>query len=196
MKKLFALLIMTSLLLMGCQDEGVKHESYTPSYSTANKKIGLVTDVGSIDDKSFNQTAWEGIVDYANSNDLSIETNYKYFQPSGGSNAGTQDYINAMNNAINWEAELIVCPGFLFETAIYEIQEKHKNIGFILIDGVPNEGDYKDIYIAPNTVAILFKEQESGFLAGYGVVKDGYTNLGFMGGLAVPAVVRFGIGFI
>jgi basic membrane protein A len=196
MKKLFALLIMTSLLLMGCQDEGVKHESYTPSYSTANKKIGLVTDVGSIDDKSFNQTAWEGIVDYANSNDLSIETNYKYFQPSGGSNAGTQDYINAMNNAINWGAELIVCPGFLFGTAIYEIQEKHKNIGFILIDGVPNEGDYKDIYIAPNTVAILFKEQESGFLAGYGVVKDGYTNLGFMGGLAVPAVVRFGIGFI
>lgn len=196
MKKLIALLSLTAFLIGGCQDEKKGHESYTPSYSTANKKIGLVTDVGSIDDKSFNQTSWEGIVDFAETNGLAIETNYKYFQPSGGSNAGTQDYITAINNAINWGAEIVVCPGFLFEVAIYEIQEKNKNIGFVLIDGTPNEGNYEDVYVAPNTVSILFKEQESGFLAGYAAVKDGFTSLGFMGGMAVPAVVRFGIGFI
>jgi len=69
-------------------------------------------------------------------------------------------------------------------------------VKFVLIDGTPHPGDYATFNIADNTVSILFDEHESGFLAGYAAVKDGYTELGFLGGIAVPAVVKFGVGFI
>jgi basic membrane protein A len=199
--------LLGSMLLVGCEPttssstgststSTYSHESYTPSYSTSAKKIALVTDVGSIDDKSFNQGTWEGIKAYADAHELVQNTNYKYFQPAGGESAGTQDYVNAINSAITWGAEIVVCPGFLFEPAIYQVQELHKNVAFVLIDGTPNEGDYKDVFIAPNTVSVLFKEQESGFLAGYAAVKEGKTSLGFMGGMAVPAVIRYGVGYV
>jgi basic membrane protein A len=92
-------------------------------------------------------------------------------------------------------AKLIVCPGFLFEPAVYQAQDLHPDIMFILLDGSPQDGTYTDFKIEDNVYSIFYAEEEAGFLAGYAAVKEGYTKLGFMGGMAVPAVIRFGYGY-
>jgi basic membrane protein A len=152
-------------------------------------EIAMITDSGDIDDKSFNQGTWEGIVEFAEANDLT----HKYYKPTEVSDTA---YIAAIDLAVAGGAKIVVTPGFLFETAIYAAQTKHPDIKFVLIDGVPHPGDYTTFNVTDNTISILFKEQESGFLAGYAAVKDGFRSLGFMGGIAVPAVVRFGLGFV
>lgn len=151
-------------------------------------EIAMVTDAGDIDDESFNQGTWEGIVEYAEANDIS----HKYYRPEEVSD---EAYIDTINLAVEGGAEIVVTPGYLFEPAIYTSQQNHPDVNFVLIDGVPHPGDF-ETEVAENTVSILFDEHESGFLAGYAAVQDGYTDLGFMGGIAVPAVVRFGVGFI
>lgn len=152
-------------------------------------KIVLITDVGTITDRSFNQGTWEGVKAFGDANNIDT----MYFRP----NAGTQaDYEDAIDMVIAGGANVIVTPGFLFETAVYTKQAEYPEVYFILIDGVPQLGDYSTYLVADNTVSILFQEEQSGFLAGYAAVADGYENLGFMGGMAVPAVVRFGIGYV
>ena len=89
----------------------------------------------------------------------------------------------------------MVCPGFLFEEPIYIAQDKYPDIHFILLDGEPHDAEY-NYKTGSNVMPILFQEDQAGFLAGYAAVKDGYTKLGFMGGMAVPAVIRFGYGFV
>ena len=154
-----------------------------------NYEIAMITDAGDIDDESFNQGTWEGIVEYAEENDLT----HKYYKPAEVSD---EAYGETIDLAIEAGAKIVITPGFLFESAVYAAQTKYPEVMFVLIDGVPQPGDYTTFEVADNTVSILFDEHESGFLAGYAAVKDGYTDLGFMGGIAVPAVVRFGIGFI
>lgn len=158
-------------------------------------KIALVTDVGSIDDRSFNQGTWEGIVDFAEENKLELDEDYKYFVPDGGETAGTADYIAAIELAITWGAKTVVTPGFLFEEAIYAVQTAHEDVRFILLDGEPHDADY-NYTTTENTLPILFKEEQSGFLAGYAAVKEGLVDVGFIGGMPVPAVVKFGTGFV
>jgi basic membrane protein A len=152
-------------------------------------EIAMITDAGDIDDKSFNQGTWEGIVEFAEANDLT----HKYYKPTEVSDNA---YVAAIDLAVAAGAKVIVTPGFLFEPAIYTAQTKYPDVIFILIDGVPHPGDYTTFDVADNTRSILFKEQESGFLAGYAAVMEGFRELGFMGGIAVPAVVRFGLGFV
>lgn len=151
--------------------------------------IAMITDAGDIDDESFNQGTWEGIVEYAEANDIT----HKYYRPAEVSD---EAYLETIDLAVEGGAEIIVTPGFLFEVAIYNAQTKYPDINFVLIDGVPHAGDYATYNIESNTQSILFDEHESGFLAGYAAVKEGFTNLGFMGGIAVPAVVRFGVGYV
>ena len=91
--------------------------------------------------------------------------------------------------------KLVVCPGFLFEEPVYLAQDQYKDVHFILLDGEPHSGDYSEYRTEANTMPILFQEDEPGFLAGYATSKDGYTKLGFLGGMAVPAVIRYGYGF-
>ncbi|MCI8515633.1 MAG: BMP family ABC transporter substrate-binding protein [Hungatella sp.] len=152
-------------------------------------ELALVTDLGTIDDKSFNQGAWEGLTRYAQENNIS----YKYYQPQEGT---TDSYLETIGLAIEGGAKLVVCPGFLFEEPVYLAQDQYPDVHFILLDGEPHSGDYSDYRTNDNVMPILFQEDEAGFLAGYAAVKDGYTKLGFMGGMAVPAVIRFGYGFI
>ena len=151
-------------------------------------ELALVTDLGTIDDKSFNQGAWEGLKKYAEENSIS----YKYYQPQEGT---TDSYLETIGLAIEGGAKLVVCPGFLFEEPIYLAQDKYPDVHFILLDGEPHDADY-NYKTNDNVMPILFQEDQAGFLAGYAVVKDGYTKLGFMGGMAVPAVIRFGYGFV
>ncbi|WP_124065935.1 BMP family ABC transporter substrate-binding protein [Clostridium sp. E02] len=158
------------------------------SDSSDGYELALVTDLGTIDDKSFNQGAWEGMKKYAEENGIS----YKYYQPQEGT---TDSYLETIGLAIEGGAKLVVCPGYLFEEPVYLAQDQFKDVHFILLDGEPHNGDYTDYKTESNTMPILFQEDEPGFLAGYAAVKDGYTKLGFLGGMAVPAVIRYGYGF-
>ena len=158
------------------------------SESSDGYELALVTDLGTIDDKSFNQGAWEGMKKYAEENGIS----YKYYQPQEGT---TDSYLETIGLAIEGGAKLVVCPGFLFEEPVYLAQDQYKDVHFILLDGEPHSGDYSEYRTEANTMPILFQEDEPGFLAGYAAVKDGYTKLGFLGGMAVPAVIRYGYGF-
>lgn len=151
-------------------------------------ELALITDVGTIDDKSFNQGAWEGLEAYAKEKNIT----YKYYKPTEKSDSA---YINSIDLAVKAGAKVVVCPGFLFEVPIHTVQTKYPDVNFVILDGAPHAGDY-NIDIAPNTYSIFYAEQEAGFLAGYSIVKEGYTKLGFMGGIAVPAVIRYGYGFV
>ncbi len=151
-------------------------------------EIGMVTDVGTIDDKSFNQGTWEGVKAYGDAEDIT----YKYYQPTADTDDARMEQID---NAVANGAKVIVTPGYLFEKVIYQAQQKYPKVTFLFIDGAPKK-DQDTESIAENTVGISFAEQDAGYLAGYAAVKDGYTKLGFMGGIPVPAVVRYGYGFV
>lgn len=156
--------------------------------SSSGYELALVTDLGTIDDKSFNQGAWEGMKKYAEENGIS----YKYYQPQEGT---TDSYLETIGLAVEGGAKLVVCPGFLFEEPVFLAQDQFKDVHFILLDGEPHNGDYSEYRTEANVMPILFQEDEPGFLAGYAAVKDGNTKLGFLGGMAVPAVIRYGYGF-
>ena len=155
--------------------------------------IALVTDVGNIDDKSFNQGAWEGVVAFAEANGLKQGEGYDYYRPSEDS---TEARVETINTAIKNGANVIVCPGYLFEDAIFTVQNDNPDVMFLLLDGEPHSADYSTYETAANTHNILYQEEQAGFFAGYAAVMDGYTKLGFLGGMAVPAVVRYGYGFV
>ena len=152
-------------------------------------EIALITDKGNIDDKSFNQGSWEGVVEFAKANKVT----HQYIKPEEASDAG---YLQAIDNAITSGAKVVVTPGFLFEVPIYEAQTKYPDVKFILLDGAPHTADYSDGTIKSNVASVMYAEEQSGYLAGYAAVKDGMTKLGFMGGMAVPAVQAFGYGFL
>jgi basic membrane protein A len=152
-------------------------------------ELALVTDLGTIDDKSFNQGSWEGLVQYAREKNIT----HKYYQPAEQSDDA---YLSAIDLAVRGGAKVIVTPGFLFETPVFIAQDRYPNVNFILVDGEPHDASYSTFRTGNNVVGILYAEDQAGFLAGYAAVKDGNRRLGFMGGMAVPAVVRFGYGFI
>lgn len=156
--------------------------------SADGAELALVIDVGTIDDKSFNQGSWEGIQQYAEENGVSS----KYYKSA---EATTDAFVETIELAIEGGAKTIVCPGFLFEEPIFKVQGQYPNVHFVLVDGEPHDADY-NYETAQNTMPILYQEDEAGFLAGYAAVKDGYTKLGFMGGMALPAVIRYGYGFL
>ena len=170
---------------------GESTPSTTPS-AAGGYELALITDLGTIDDRSFNQGSWEGLVQYAQENNIT----HKYYQPA---DQGDDAYLNAIDLAVQGGAKVIVTPGFLFEVPVFLAQDIYPDVKFVLLDGSPNNGAYdetREEKVGSNTVAVFYAEEQSGFLAGYAAVKDGYRSLGFMGGMAVPAVIRFGHGYI
>jgi Uncharacterized ABC-type transport system, periplasmic component/surface lipoprotein len=177
MKKYYLLLVAALLLAFSLTVAGA-----------AKLRVGMVTDSGTIDDKSFNQGTWEGVVRAGK--DLKLET--KYLKPSGTTEA---DYIKEIDNLYDAGFNMVVCPGFKFETAIFQSQDKHKDTKFVIIDGTPHSGDYKPV-VKSNTVSIFFAEHESGFLGGVATalqLKSG--DVGFIGGMEIPAVQKYNWGF-
>ncbi|MCL2616685.1 MAG: BMP family ABC transporter substrate-binding protein [Defluviitaleaceae bacterium] len=164
-------------------------EPEPPAAEGGGFELALVTDIGTIDDRSFNQGSWEGLERFA----LEHGIEHQYFMPLG---QGDDHYLNSIALAIQGGAQLVVTPGFLFQPALYQAQELFPDIKFVLLDGVPQDRATSNRHVAPNTVSILYAEEQSGFLAGYAAVRDGFRDLGFIGGMAVPAVVRFGYGFL
>lgn len=147
--------------------------------------IAFITDVGNIDDHSFNQYSWAGVQTYAEDHGLKAN----YYQPSEDSDAAR---VEQMDNAVKDGAKAIVMAGYLFGAALAEAQEKYPDVPFIALD--VSTGDLENPQ--SNTALITYQEEQAGYLAGYAAVTDGYKELGFLGGMAVPAVIRYGYGFV
>ena len=151
-------------------------------------RVGMVTDAGTIDDKSFNQGTWEGIQKTVS--DLGVDANY--LKPAGTT---TADYLKEIQNLYDTDYKFIVTPGFKFETAVYEAQQKYQDAKFVLLEGSPHSGDNNAV-VGENTVSIYFADEQAGFLAGVAAaleLKEG--ELGFIGGLEIPPVKRFNYGY-
>lgn len=178
MKKITALLVcfMMALGLTGCASGGDEYE------------VAMITDSGSVTDKSFNQSAYEAVEEFGKKNDLT----YKYYAPKDTDKAGL---LSTVDDAVDNGAKIIVTPGFNFAAAIYDAQEKYPDVKFVCIDFEPANDD-GEAKVGDNTVCYLFQENESGYLAGYAAVKEGFTHLGFTGGMALPAVENYGVGFV
>ena len=157
------------------------------STSGSKTDVAFVTDVGNIDDQSFNQYTWQGVQDFCSANSL----NANYYRPTEDSDAAR---LEQMDNAVNDGAKSIVVAGYLFGKAIAEAQEKYPDVQFLALD--VSTVDLGDTAPAENTALITYKEEQAGYLAGYAAVYDGYKELGFLGGMAVPAVIRYGYGFV
>ncbi len=150
-------------------------------------KVGMVS-AGSIDDKSFNQGTWEGIQRAGAKYKLDIT----YLKSNGNTEA---DYLKEISNLHDAGYNMIFCPGFKMQTAVYQAQQKYPDTKFVQIDGKPHAGDFKP-FIGKNTVAVIFAEHEAGFIAGVAAalqLKEG--EAGFIGGMSVPEVQRFNWGF-
>ena len=152
------------------------------SKSTA-LKVGMVTDSGTIDDRSFNQGTFEGVKKAAE--EFGLE--YTYLKPSGTT---TTDYVTAITDLYDAGYRFVACPGFLFADAVGQVQAMYDDLNLVIIDSTPS-GE-----TGANTVAVLFKEQESGFLAGLATaLKLQEGGVGFLGGMEIPSVQRFNWGF-
>lgn len=166
-------------------------EAAAPAVS-ADGKIAMITDSGDITDESFNQITWETCVAYGKEHGIETE----YFKPAEDTD---EERINSIDLAIAEGATVVVMPGYLFGPAIAEEQEINPDVTFIGIDitdvDVVNlSGEATGV--KDNVYICSFEEEQAGYLAGYGAVKDGYTSLGFLGGIAVPAVIRYGYGYV
>ena len=188
MKKLLAVLM--ALVLMMCSvafADAVNPDDVADTMTSEDGtyKLAFVTDVGQLKDKSFNQGTWNGVKGYAAEHGMS----YKYYQPANGDQATDDDRYDAMKAACEGGADVVICAGFMQETALKKAAAEFTDTKFVFVDGY-------EIGLS-NVAPISFKEEQSGYLAGYAVVKDGFTKLGFAGGGGGtnPACCRFGYGF-
>jgi len=172
----------------------VNPDDISDTMTSADNKyvIAMVTDVGQLKDKSFNQGTWNGVKLYANETGKS----YKYYQPANGDSATDEDRYQAYKAAIDGGAEVIVAPGFLQETAMVRAATEFPDVKFVFIDGYPLSDASGNALT--NVVGVAFHEEQCGYLAGYAAVTEGYTKLGFTGGGGGtnPAVNRYGYGFV
>jgi len=190
---LLVAILMLALVATGCgsgttTDTPAGEPADQPSANVAAFKVGMVTDAGTIDDKSFNQGTWEGVVKAGEH--FGLET--RYLKPNGTTEA---DYMKEIGNLYDAGYKMIVTPGFKFETAIFNAQDKYPDAKFVLIDGTPHSGDFNPV-VKDNTVSIFFAEHESGFLAGMAAalqLQEG--EVGFIGGMEIPSVQKFNWGF-
>ena len=194
MKKFLALLM--AIAMIACLFAGCKPADNTDLSNPDNiademtsqdgkYQVAFITDVGQLKDKSFNQGTYDGVKLYAAANGKS----YKYYQPANANEATDADRIAAFELACQNGAEIVVAAGFMQEAALKAAAEKYPDVHFVFIDGYPIGFD--------NVAPISFQEEQSGYLAGYAAVMEGYTKLGFMGGGGGtnPACQRFGNGF-
>lgn len=178
-------LVFACLFATGCK----KNEEVAESANEPIPEVLLITDYGTITDGSFNQAIWKGIDAFSKETEVVCA----YSTPV---DTDKESYIQAIENGVNKGAQIIICPGYMLEEPLYEAQKKYPNTKFVLIDGEPHNSDYSETGATENTIAIEFAEEQAGFLAGYSAVRDGYFNLGFIGGIAEDPVIRYGYGFV
>ena len=154
-------------------------------------KVAMVTDYGDITDQSFNQTTYEACKAFCEENGI----DFTYKKPASDS---TADRVSSIEEAIEEGYGVIVMPGYAFADAIYEVAPLYPDTKFVALD--VSEGDLTAYgereFDGPNVFSAVYQEELAGYMAGYAAVKLGYTKIGFLGGMAVPAVQRYGGGFV
>ncbi len=153
-------------------------------------KVAMVTDSGDITDESFNQTTYEAGKAFCDANGLP----YKYYKPQADNDASR---VAACEQAIAEGANIILCPGYLMAAMVVEISSTYPDVKLVALD--VSEFDLTSAggkLGTENVFCAIYQEELSGYMAGYAAVKMGYKHLGFLGGMAVPAVVRFGYGYV
>ena len=213
MKKFLAMILalVMVLSLVACGgDNNTTDDNQNPDEpnTTTEYKVAMITDYGDITDQSFNQTTYEACKAFADANGVE----FSYFKPAGDN---TADRVAMIESAVDQGFNVIVMPGYAFGGAIVEAAPQHKDVKFIALDvgkgdlleaGVAAKGETYDYnpdnwdlatYVdMSNVYCAIYQEELCGYMAGYAAVKLGYKNLGFLGGMAVPAVVRYGYGFV
>ena len=195
MKKFLALILalVMALSLVAC---GQKNQDSNGTYDTDKDtdvtdvayKVAMITDYGDITDQSFNQTTYEACKAFAEANGV----DFQYFKPAGDN---TADRVAMIESAVDQGYNVIVMPGYAFGAAIAETAPKFSDVKFIALD--VSAGDLGEGFEVPaNLYCAVYQEELCGYMAGYAAVKLGYKNLGFLGGMAVPAVQRYGYGFV
>ena len=163
-------------------------ESSTPAAPEAPAyKVAMITDYGDITDQSFNQTTYEGCKEFCEANGV----DFKYYKPAGDS---TAERVAMVDAAVADGYNVVVMPGYAFGETITQVADLYPDVKFIALD--VSQGDLGDYQLPENVTCAVYQEELCGYMAGYAAVKLGYTKLGFLGGMAVPAVVRYGYGFV
>lgn len=152
-------------------------------------EIAMVTDAGMIMDGGYSQVAWTTISEFGSQKGVS----HKYYKAA---EASPTAYKAVIDNAVDKGAKVIIADGYSFEDVVYDAQKKYKDVKFILIDAEPVNQDSGKIKIGENTKTILFASEQAGYLAGYSAVRDGKTELGFMGQAEQPDIMDYGYGFL
>lgn len=213
MKKILALLLAMCMVfaLAACgESKAPEQPAETPAAETpaeapadetaeepaeaTDMRVAMITDYGDITDQSFNQTTYEACKAYCDENGV----DFTYFKPAGDN---TSDRVAMIEKAVDEDYNVIVMPGFAFAEAIAKVQDEYPEVKFVALDvsefdimsAFENE---KDAHLSENVYSAVYQEELCGYMAGYAAVKMGYKHLGFLGGMAVPAVVRYGFGFI
>ena len=193
MKKFLALILalVMALSLVACGEQkqpDTQEPDNTGDNTEVTYKVAMITDYGDITDQSFNQTTYEACKAFAEANGV----DFQYFKPAGDN---TADRVAMIESAIDQGYNVIVMPGYAFGAAIAETAPNFSDVKFIALD--VSAGDLGEGFVVPaNLYCAVYQEELCGYMAGYAAVKLGYKNLGFLGGMAVPAVQRYGYGFV
>ena len=198
MKRILALVLALCMVFALCAcNNGDKDPKETDKPDKAAMKVAMITDYGDITDQSFNQTTYEACKAYCTEKSI----DFNYFKPASDADA---DRVAMIEKAVADGYNVIVMPGYAFANAIKQTVNTYTDVKFVALDvgaadlnTFNDDGSIKEEFKVPsNLYCAVYQEELCGYMAGYAAVKLGYTKLGFLGGMAVPAVVRYGYGFV
>jgi len=198
MKRILALVLALCMVFALCAcNNGDKDSKETDKPDKAAMKVAMITDYGDITDQSFNQTTYEACKAYCSEKSI----DFNYFKPASDADA---DRVAMIEKAVADGYNVIVMPGYAFANAIKQTVNTYTDVKFVALDvgagdlnTFNDDGSIKEEFKVPsNLYCAVYQEELCGYMAGYAAVKLGYKQLGFLGGMAVPAVVRYGYGFV
>ena len=198
MKRILALVLALCMVFALCAcGDGDKDPKTTDNGNETAMKVAMITDYGDITDQSFNQTTYEACKAYCSENSI----DFNYFKPASDADA---DRVAMIEKAVADGYNVIVMPGYAFANAIKQTVNTYTDVKFVALDvgagdlnTFNDDGSIKEEFKVPsNLYCAVYQEELCGYMAGYAAVKLGYKQLGFLGGMAVPAVVRYGYGFV
>ncbi|SEQ56455.1 nucleoside-binding protein [Virgibacillus subterraneus] len=190
---LAAMLLMIGMILAACGggsgeentdgDNGSGSEDNTANEETSDFSSAMVTDVGGVDDKSFNQSAWEGLNAWGDEHGLSKGEGFDYAQSNDKS-----DYLPNLTRLVKQDYNLIFGIGYKLHDAIAKVAGQYPETNFAIVDDVVEES---------NVASLTFKEQQGSFLVGVAAAMKTKTNkVGFVGGVDGALINKFESGFI
>ncbi len=178
-----SLMLAAGTLLSACGSSD--SESGSGEKAASDFKVGMVTDTGGVDDKSFNQSAWEGLTKFGKENKLEEGTGYKYLQ-----SAEAAEYQSNLSTFAEAGYNLTYGIGFLLKEDIKKVAGQYPESHFALVDDTLKSENLD------NVASILFNEEQGSFLVGVVAAKQTATNkIGFVGGVESPLIKKFENGF-